>query len=347
MKPITINLLNWYQENKRPLPWRQNPEAYRIWLSEIILQQTRVSQGLPYYLKFIEAYPTVDDLANAPEDDVLKLWQGLGYYSRARNLRAAAIQVQTDFNSVFPNNYKDLLTLKGVGSYTAAAIASIAHNEAVAVVDGNVQRVMARLFNIIEAVNSKAGHQKVQQAMDALIATDVPGDFNQSVMELGALVCTPKNPSCDNCPVQLNCKAFETNTQLSLPFKEKKTKVKEVFYYYMVFKTDQRILLNKRTQKGIWQNLHDFPLIESDKRLPLEEAISKAQTIQQGNVIHTSEVFTHILSHRKIQAQFLVIETASLPAIESESHFEIAVSDLSSFAIPRLVEKFLETYTFE
>lgn len=349
MQDLASSLLSWYHSYRRDLHWRLHPSPYRIWLSEIILQQTRVAQGTPYYMKFIEHYPTVTDLANADEEEVLKLWQGLGYYSRARNLLAAARQIRDDFNGSFPDNYQDLLTLKGVGPYTAAAIASIAFNEKVPVVDGNVMRVMARLFEIHDPMNEKHGLSQVQQGMESLIPADNPGDFNQAVMELGAMICSPTNPACLHCPVNTSCLGRENGTHLELPKKSKKQKTKEVFIQYYVVQSGDEILLRKRITQGIWKNLFDFPDNESNSPFDTDAPnnfMSSTYPDVQVQSIEAGPHFTHILSHRKMQVQFVRIYTANLPTQLSDDLRRINVSELQDFPVSRLVEKFLHTTPF-
>ena len=349
MQDLASPLLSWYHLNRRDLHWRLHPSPYRIWLSEIILQQTRVAQGTPYYMKFIETYPNVIDLANADEEDVLKLWQGLGYYSRARNLLAAARQVRDDFKGIFPDNYQDLLMLKGVGPYTAAAIASIAFNEKVPVVDGNVMRVVSRLFEIHDPVNEKSGLSQVQKAMESIIPEDTPGDFNQAVMELGAMICSPKNPACLHCPLSNACLARENGTHLELPKKFKKQKVKEVFVQYYVIQSGDEILLRKRTTQGIWKNLFDFPDNESTSPFGADAPSNFMSSAYPETKVESFEAgpqFKHILSHRKMQVQFIHIYVSDLPTDLSDDLRSIKASQLQDFPVSRLVEKFLETTPF-
>lgn len=346
MHPFTDKLLIWFDEHQRPLPWRENPDPYSIWLSEIILQQTRVDQGLAYYANFKEAYPSVHDLAKAREDEVLKLWQGLGYYSRARNLLKAAQQVVNEFDGRFPDSAKALEKLKGVGPYTSAAIASIAFNEAIPVVDGNVQRVMARILNEATPVNKPDGHERIRSAMESFLPTNRPGDFNQSVMELGALVCSPRNPKCDECPVKAHCAAYKAGTVANLPVKEKKTKVREVFFDYAVFVSNDRTILRFRAEKGIWQNMYDFPCIEHEKQPNVTDAT--AQLLAEHNTDATlREVFgpiKHLLSHRRIQARFFVFDCTKLPDTNRSDYKPVTFNAVSQYAVPRLVEKFLNEH---
>src|SRR6478735_4517688 len=265
-------LTQWYLINKRDLPWRNTTDPYQIWLSEIMLQQTRVAQGLPYFLSFTEAFPTVFDLANASEQEVLKLWQGLGYYSIARNLHATAKYVAFELNGIFPDNYKDLLKLKGVGEYTAAAIASFSYNETVAVVDGNVFRVLSRYFDVETDISLASAKKEFQDLAHELIPKGEAALFNQAIMEFGALQCVPKSPDCENCVMNSGCLALQKKKVAELPVKTKKTKVRNRFFNYLILEDDEsRTIVNQRTDKGIWHKLYEFPLIETE----LEEDFEK------------------------------------------------------------------------
>ncbi|MCW4468156.1 A/G-specific adenine glycosylase [Flavobacterium sp. MFBS3-15] len=266
------SLIQWYLQNKRDLPWRKTTDPYRIWLSEIMLQQTRVAQGTPYFVKFTEAFPTVHDMASAPEEHILKLWQGLGYYSRARNLHATARQVAFEMGGTFPNSYAGLLKLKGVGDYTAAAIASISYGEPVPVVDGNVYRVLARYFGIQTDISSSGAKKQFTEVAASLLPKDDAATFNQAMMEFGALQCVPKNPDCSVCIFNKECAAFLTGRVSMLPVKLKKTKVTDRFFNYLIVKDAAgHTIVNKRTAKGIWHNLYEFPLIETEKEVSVDE----------------------------------------------------------------------------
>ncbi|MFZ6050829.1 A/G-specific adenine glycosylase [Halocola ammonii] len=341
-------LIQWYRRHKRDLPWRNTSDPYKVWLSEIILQQTRVDQGMSYYEKFVDHFPTVNDLAQSTEDQVLKLWQGLGYYSRARNLHATSKMVVNNYNSQFPNSYKDLLKLKGVGPYTAAAIASFCFGEAKAVVDGNVYRVLARIYGEFTPIDSTAGKKLFQQKADEVIDNDDPGEHNQAMMEFGATHCTPKNPDCDSCPFNKVCIAHRTNQVAALPQKSKKQKVKHVFFNYLVFSEDDHIWLRKRSGNGIWKNLHDFPLIESEvekeQQWLVKESNEKYGRVKDSsNPIPVEREYTHVLSHRKIHARFYVVN--SQPQEDaSEKLIRVHKSKLDEFAIPRLIENFVNDH---
>jgi len=347
--PIPEILISWYHENKRDLPWRNTRDPYRIWLSEVILQQTRVNQGLNYYLRFLERFPDVNALAVAEEEEVLKLWQGLGYYSRARNLHEAARSIVKHHNGTFPGNYRDLLKLKGIGEYTAAAIASIAFGEPVAVVDGNVARVLSRLFAIEEAVNTVTGIKVLKQVASELIPPGDPATFNQAIMEFGALLCKPKNPSCMICPIKDACQAFQTGRVNDLPVKEKKAPVRVVYLNYLVLlgkiKERDHVMLNKREKKGLWKNLYDFPSIESYKEATEEEVIKQAleQGILDGNPaerLSVSGIFHHQLTHRLIKARFFRISLLECTKPRGSCKW-VPYESLHSYPIPRLIENYL------
>jgi len=328
-------IIDWYHQNKRDLPWRDTQNPYKIWLSEIILQQTRVAQGMPYYEKFIENFPTVQELAQADEETVLRLWQGLGYYSRARNLHAAAKYISDDLNGIFPTNYLEIKKLKGVGDYTAAAISSFAFDEVQAVVDGNVYRVLARFFGIEKDITSNEGKKEFRELAQKLIDKKQPAIYNQSIMEFGALQCVPKNPNCKVCPLQDKCTAFEKNTIAKLPLKGKKTVVKDRFMHYFVFvnenkknemDSEKKGLVKKRQEGDIWQGLYDFFVIEfqeKDKKNfePIKELQiqlendnfemnndEKTNLKKQLKSTHESIIFKHQLSHRTLYAKFYTIE---------------------------------------
>ena len=309
------SLVQWYLQNKRDLPWRDTINPYQIWLSEIMLQQTRVAQGLPYFISFINAFPTVFDLANAEEDQVLKLWQGLGYYSRARNLHATAKYVAHELNGIFPDNYKELLKLKGIGEYTAAAIASFSYNEPVAVLDGNVYRVLSRYFNMDNDISDTKTKKVFQTLAQEVLLKDNPAIFNQAIMEFGALQCVPKNPDCESCVLSNSCAALQYNKVAQLPVKSKKTKVTPKYFNYLILKdiTD-KFIVQKREGKGIWENLYEFPLFETAE-LMAPEVIEK-QLIQMDFfgqkakeiILLNSEIIKHKLSHQHLFIRFFLME---------------------------------------
>lgn len=305
------SLIQWYLQNKRDLPWRETTNPFIIWLSEIILQQTRVAQGLPYFVRFTAAFPTVFDLANADEEEVLKLWQGLGYYTRARNLHKTAKQIAFEYQGEFPKNYTELLKLKGIGKYTAAAIASFAYRENVPVVDGNVFRVLSRYFDIETDITSTDGQNEFRQLAMQLLPKGNANIFNQAIMEFGALQCVPKNPNCTICVFNDSCLALQKKKVAQLPVKIKKLKVTRRYFNYLVF-TDEKnhTIISKKTAKGIWQNLYEFPLLETENEEP-DETIFKL--IQNQNFVtneiaelqlHNHQIITHKLSHQHLKIKF-------------------------------------------
>ena len=303
----------WYERHKRNLPWRHTRDPYRIWLSEIILQQTRVAQGLPYYERFVDAYPTVADMARADERELLRLWQGLGYYSRARNLHQTARYVTHELGEKFPESFRDLLKMKGIGIYTAAAIASFAYGERVPVVDGNVYRVLARLFGIDEDITTTNAKKTFASLAARLIqsATD-PATYNQAIMEFGAIQCTPVSPDCLLCPLQQQCVAYLTGRQHKLPVKAKKAPVRERFFNYVVFANGGRLALRERTDRDVWQHLYDFYLVETDepqttlRELFIPESVNGL--VEQGQLKEEPAEVMQLLSHQRIRARFHVID---------------------------------------
>jgi A/G-specific adenine glycosylase len=340
------NITNWYSVNKRVLPWRETKNPYLIWLSEIILQQTQVKQGLPYYEAFVSKFPTVFDLANAQEDTVLKLWQGLGYYSRARNLHFSAKYVVEELNGVFPSTYKELLKLKGVGDYTASAIASICYNEATAVVDGNVYRVLSRYYGVETPINSTNGIKEFKVLAQSLLPKSNIGDYNQAIMEFGARQCKPQSPNCQVCPLGTSCVALQLNKVTRLPVKLKKTKVRKRYFNFIVFISNNgETIIEQRTQKGIWQNLYQFPLIETEKRLTknsFQEAINASfdiNGIETFNLYNEEEI-VHKLSHQHLYTSFWVVKTNKLP---KEG---ISINDIKNYPVPIVIGRFIETYNF-
>lgn len=307
---LSENIVLWYEKNKRDLPWRHTKDPYLIWLSEIILQQTRVAQGLPYYLRFVEAFPTVKDFAEANEDEVLRLWQGLGYYSRGRNMLFTAQFIHFNLGGNFPNNYSDLQKLKGVGAYTAAAIASFAFNEAVAVLDGNVFRVLSRFYGINDETTSPKGKQIFLEKANEILPLKGSATHNQAIMEFGALMCSPV-PHCESCPVNLECIAFQHNLQSVLPVKKKKLIIKNRFLYYFIFEFNNSFYLKKRTGNGIWQGLFEFYLVEKSKECTFYELIEDETLfplINNSKISFFSEEFKHKLTHQNLSIWFVHIK---------------------------------------
>ena len=341
-------LITWYLQNKRILPWRENILPYHIWLSEIMLQQTRVDQGLPYFLKFIETFPTVQELAQADENQVLKLWQGLGYYSRARNLHFTAKYITYNLNGIFPNTYNDLIKLKGVGDYTASAISSICFNEPKAVVDGNVYRVLARYFEIDTPINSSAGIKEFKELSQELIPSDNPGDYNQAIMELGATVCKPQNPNCEKCVLNDGCLALKNNQQKKLPVKDRKVTVKTMYLNYLVVVSeDFKTIIQKRKGKGIWQNLYQFPLIETEQEIGEDELKNHQLFISyfdKENVeiqLYNLIPIQHKLTHRNLLAKFWIIK--SCKSVKYNTNW----NQIEEFPVPILIANFLKQFKID
>ena len=306
-------IISWYTENKRSLPWRNTKDPYKIWLSEIILQQTRVAQGLPYYLKFVEHYPTVFSLAKAKEQEVLRLWQGLGYYTRARNLHRCAQEVVEKFQGKFPDNFRDLQKLRGIGSYTAAAIASISFREPVAVVDGNVFRVLSRIFGIDKNISDPKTKDYFFKLGNELISKEQPDEFNQAIMEFGAMHCLPKNPVCETCIFKKQCIAYAQDIQGELPVKSKKQKIRKRYFYYFIIRKGKKILMRRRGEKDIWQGLFDFYLIESTKAHSIEKLMAGTKMFNDADIKEVSKIYKHILSHQQLLARFISVNVAVLP----------------------------------
>lgn len=344
MMQFSNKLIFWYLQNNRDLPWRKTKNPYFVWLSEIILQQTRVAQGLQYYLKFTEHFPTVFDLAKANESTVLKMWQGLGYYSRARNLHFTAKFIVNELNGEFPKTYKEIIKLKGIGDYTASAIASICFNEPTAVVDGNVYRVLSRYFGIKTPTNSTAGIKEFKTLAQTLIDKKQPGAFNQAIMDFGATHCKPQNPLCKTCVFSDSCVALEKKLTKELPVKEKKLKVRKRYFNFLVVKTTTNTtILSERKGKGIWQGLYQFPLIETNKIINKNELISSNDFKKLFPAETTISLFNkkeiiHKLSHQHLYTQFWVIDT---------KHNEKATVNwvqINQYPVPVLIANFLKEF---
>ena len=344
---FTQNLTHWYSINKRDLPWRGTKNPYTIWLSEIIMQQTQIAQGLPYYEAFVAKYPTVFDLANANEEAVLKLWQGLGYYSRARNLHASAKYIANDLNGKFPKTYKELLKLKGVGDYTASAIASICYDEKTAVVDGNVYRVLARFFGIDIPVNSSKGIKHFKALAQTLLPEHNIGNYNQAIMDFGAQQCKPQSPDCSVCPLNKSCAALKNNQVAALPIKINKTKISNKYFNFIVIVSeDGKTVLEKRTSQGIWKNLYQFPLVETKKRLlnknfHLNEAVKEVLNGKTYSFsLYNDKEIIHKLSHQHLYTSFWIVHVNELP------HDAIDISKVHEFPVPILIGKFIDAFGF-
>lgn len=340
-------LTKWYDSSKRDLPWRQTNDPYKIWLSEVILQQTRVNQGWDYYVRFVEAFPSVVALAEADEDRVLKLWQGLGYYSRARNLHYAAKEIESKYNGVFPSLYKEVLGLKGVGEYTAAAIVSIAYNQPFATVDGNVYRVLSRVFGIDEPIDSTHGKKIFAELAQDLLDERNPGKHNQAVMELGALQCVPVSPDCSICPLMDMCVAYAEQTVTKLPVKQGKVKVRKRYFNYLDIRFGDSIYLSKRGMGDIWANLYELPLIETTEPMEMEEFVATTKfkdlfdRVDVLNIGLKMSNVKHVLSHQQLFANFYRVDIDSMLGVENNLDL-ISLEKLSDYAVSRLVDRYFE-----
>lgn len=349
---FTNALIKWYLENKRDLPWRNTTNPYFIWLSEIMLQQTRVAQGTPYFVSFTTVFPTVFDLANASEEQVLKLWQGLGYYSRARNLHKTAQFVAFELGGVFPDNYQDLLKLKGVGEYTAAAIASFSYNEPVPVVDGNVFRVLSRYFDLETDIALAYAKKEFAALAFELLLKDNPALFNQAIMEFGAMQCVPKSPNCGVCIFNTSCAALQKNKANQLPVKSKKLKITNRFFNYLVVSDDnENTVIQKRTAKGIWHNLYEFPLIETEKEEDFDFISRQIQTdFFKENNPSISELAKQIISIlecnpksiiHKLSHQHLYIKFWKV-TVNGKIKNGLDAATLKTFPFPVVIYNFIE-----
>ena len=341
-------LIHWYLQNKRELPWRKTKNIYQIWLSEIILQQTRVNQGLKYYEDFITTFPTIFDLAEADEESILKLWQGLGYYSRARNLHFSAKYIVNELNGEFPENYEGLIKLKGVGDYTASAIASICFDEPTAVVDGNVYRVLSRYFGLKSPINSSRGVKEFKELAQQLIDKKQPGIFNQAIMEFGAVQCKPQSPDCTICPISTSCFALQKQIVSSLPVKNNKIIIKKRFFNYLVVTyQNNNTLIRQRKSKGIWQGLYEFPLVESQQEIHIKELLI-TKNFQE---IIVDENFTislfnetpiiHKLTHQHLYVKFWIIKT------KRKIDHGINWNDFKKYPVSILIHNFVDNFKFK
>ncbi len=333
---LATELRHWFLQNKRDLPWRNTFNPYFIWLSEVILQQTRVAQGLPYYLKFIENYPSIQDLAAASQDEVLRLWQGLGYYSRARNMHNTAKSIVNNHKNEFPKSYSELLIHKGIGPYTAAAVASFAYNEQVAVLDGNVMRVLSRLFAIEEDINKDATKKKLQQLASDILPISQTNTHNQAMMEFGALQCVPKNPNCENCCLTAYCLAFEQKKVNILPFKSKKVKAKQRILNYHVFVYNQNVLMHKRPEGDIWQGLFDFYITDTNQ--------VNTNEYPQNGVLIANESVKHILTHQILHITFTIIKLEFLEQnfVDKNNLVILSYQEACQVGKPIVIHNFLE-----
>ncbi|QEH40289.1 A/G-specific adenine glycosylase [Chitinophaga sp. XS-30] len=344
---FTDCLLTWNRlHNGRSMPWKGEKNPYKIWLSEIILQQTRVEQGWPYYERFIEKYPVVHLLAAAPEEEVFRLWQGLGYYARCKNMLAAAREIAGRFNGVFPSTYEGISSLKGIGAYTAAAIASFAFDLPFAVLDGNVYRVLARFFGIDTPTDSTAGKKLFTQLAGEVLAKDQSAVYNQAIMDFGAVVCKPRQPLCTTCPLSTRCEAYNKGLTDLVPVKSKKLVIKKRYFHYLLLEQQGRIYIRKRREKDIWQNLHEFVLLETpapatDAELLQSPAFRRILGKHPYKVVHSSATIKQQLTHQTIHARFIRLSvTRAFPA--PEGFLPVAPADLGQYAFPKIIVDFLQ-----
>jgi A/G-specific adenine glycosylase len=344
MSSFSKTLISWYGKNKRDLPWRHTKDPYLVWLSEVILQQTRIEQGLAYYLKFEELFPNVHQLGNASAEQVLKAWQGLGYYSRARNLHATARMISTELNGVFPTNKAELLRLKGIGDYTASAIASFCYGEKAPVIDGNVIRFLSRLSALEYPADTTDGKKAVLKLAEELIDRDDPGTYNQAIMEFGSQHCTPKNPGCDLCPFSSSCKALLQNQVDLFPVKKKKIAVREMVMHYFVLKTKNGLYMRRRGDESIWKGLYDFPSIEEQCTVDEAMALFASDFQLPDSLVLTgvSEEYTHILTHRKIKARFYEINLKQKLSQPHHGWLFVDYGHIRQYPLPRLIDRYFE-----
>jgi A/G-specific adenine glycosylase len=346
---FTANLLGWFKKNHRDLPWKNTKDPYKIWLSEIILQQTRVEQGYSYYLRFAGQYPTVEALASAPLDDVLKLWQGLGYYSRARNLHLTAQTVAAHHNGRFPTSSSALLSLKGIGEYTAAAIASFAFGEPVPALDGNGYRILTRVFGIDTPIDSNEGKKTLRKLAQELISQRYPADFNQALMDFGSLVCVPKTPKCTGCPLNEGCYAFGAGKVAELPVKSRKPGIRTRYFHYIIIQEKEKhhVYLHRRSGNDIWKGLYEFPLIETEAEVPpgqitAQGAWKKLFAGEKVHIINFSPLIKHQLTHQTLWARFYLVKVAAISHELRQHYLRVSLSDFDRYSIPRLIDAFLE-----
>jgi len=342
----------WYKKNKRDLPIRQTFDPYRIWIAEVIMQQTRLNQGLPYYHRFIEAFPDVHSLATASEMEVLNLWQGLGYYSRARNLQVAARDIEERFEGHMPSDYEGLLSLKGVGKYTASAIASFCYGEPVAAVDGNVSRVIARLFGVEEPINSSAGARQIDLLAMELLDHKDPGTHNQAMIDFGAMMCVPVSPRCEECPLSVHCEAFGSRRVDQLPAKIPKKKPVDRWIWFYIIICKGEIVLTRRGTDEIWKSLYQFPAEESDTPLSETGMMDRVASLflppspPAFSLKKISPEIKHQLTHLTLHARFIHLELERWPETLPGPWIKIFPDNMDDFPVPRLINRYMESFNF-
>lgn len=339
-------LLAWYRENRRELPWRETSNPYFIWISEIILQQTRVVQGIGYYYRFVESFPTIDALARADEDEVLKVWQGLGYYTRARNLHAAAKLIVEKYDGVIPESYEKLLKIKGIGPYSAGAIASFAFKRPVPAIDGNVYRIIARVFGLFASPYTAKGKGEFFSLVSDLMDKKSPDSFNQALLDFGALQCVPQSPKCSICQFVSYCYAYRNNMIASLPVKAKKIVPKNRYFTYLLIRFNEYTFISKRKSNDIWHSLYEFPLIETDK-LPLPEDLVNIKEWKQllegsnASIVYFSSPVKHQLSHQTILSQYVIVDISEVTEKLKNSYKCVKRGSVSNYSTPKLIDNFL------
>jgi len=344
-KNITSRLMNWHQhENFREMPWKGERNPYKIWLSEVILQQTRVEQGTAYYERFVEKFPTIKDLANSKDEEVFKLWEGLGYYNRCKNLLSTARFVTNELDGIFPSEYEQIIKLKGIGPYTGAAIASFAFNKPFAVLDGNVFRVLSRLFAIDTPIDSTIGKQQFSLLAQDVLDKKNPALFNQAIMDFGATVCKPMSPHCRNCPLQSVCTGFEMGIVNKLPVKEKVLTKKNRWFYYFILQYQDTFLVEKRIGKDIWENLHEFYLLESSEQLiwndsSIHDWLEEQLGIENATIIDISSLQKQQLTHQLIKGQFIKVEIKSIPK-QLNKHQWLPMNEVAKLAFPKYINQY-------
>ncbi len=339
-------IISWYQHNKRELPWRETTDPYKIWVSEIILQQTRVAQGYSYYLRFTTAFPTVKALAEASLDDVLKQWQGLGYYSRARNMHQTAKFIVAGCKGKFPQSYEELMKLKGIGDYTASAIATFAFKVPIAAVDGNVYRIFSRYLGISTPIDTTQGKKEIHAIAQEMVDKDRPDIYNQAIMDFGATVCSPKKPLCYECPVFESCYAFRNSCVNKLPAKSKKIKVRTRYFSYFLIKYGDFTYIKKRQNDDIWHSLYEFPLIETSEEQNPDD-IRKTEGWKQlfgratANILSVSPLIKYPLSHQSLMVRFYIVELQSISYLLRNSYTKVRIDGVSDYSTPRLIDSYM------
>ena len=345
MSSFSETLIRWYKPHRRNLPWRETRDPYAIWVSEVILQQTRVAQGLDYYRRFLETFPTVQHLAAAPLDAVMKVWQGLGYYTRARNMHAAAQQVVSAHHGRFPNTYEGLRSLRGVGDYTASAVGAFAFDIPRPAVDGNVYRIVARMFGVFTPMDTPAGQKELYSLAMEVLDRERPALFNQAIMDFGGTLCTPKNPACGSCPFVDSCYAFRNTCVSRLPAKSKKVSVRNRYFTYLMVRHRGLTFIRQRSEKDIWHSLYEFPLIETPKPATLNMLEKTPEwrewfSAEKPTILYTSEVMKHPLSHQHLYARFYIMEVQQLPYLLAQSFLQVPTHSLADYSTPRLIDSY-------